>query len=371
MVTRKEIEKMKKLLMVLVASLALSGAAQEQFSTSASAAEAPQKKVAIFVQNRTRVPGMDDEIDGIRDRLAASLASVEGLVVCDSAQIADSFRRYKVTTEEERRGLISGIFSGGSVPNVARMIGCDYIIAASVIGASSMKRNMSGRLNTVFTLRMTTKIMDAAGATVGGLPNWSNTYPVIDEGGDDPMNYYNILIDGWIEDATEQIAASAPNWRKPAASAGALVSFDVKTSIDSTVAELEAQTKGVKGEDLVSLRKIVGCASVELDGAVIGSAPNTFRATPGLHQIKITREWMKPYTATVLIAEGTVLNVALEMNDEGLAKWGREESLRADLARRYAEAAALRGIKVNVDTSKWRDASFGGGVGGKVILQND
>ncbi len=64
---------MKNLLMALVASLALSGAAQEQLSASASAAEAPQKKVAVFVQNRTRVPGMDDEIDGIRDRLAAAI----------------------------------------------------------------------------------------------------------------------------------------------------------------------------------------------------------------------------------------------------------------------------------------------------------
>ena len=26
------------------------------------------KTIAVFVQNRTRVPGMDDEVDGVRDR---------------------------------------------------------------------------------------------------------------------------------------------------------------------------------------------------------------------------------------------------------------------------------------------------------------
>ena len=35
------------------------------------------RKIAVFVQNRTRVPGMDDEVDGVRDRLAAAFAEIE------------------------------------------------------------------------------------------------------------------------------------------------------------------------------------------------------------------------------------------------------------------------------------------------------
>lgn len=346
---------MKKAFCLVLAALALTGLADV-------------KKVAVFVQNRTNMPAIDDEIDGIRDRLAASLAGIEGISVFDSAQIADTFRRYKVTTDEERKGLVSGVFTGGSVPNISKMIGCDYIIAASVIGATSLKRNLGGRLNTVYTLRITTKVMDNTGATAGALikPNWSGTFPVVDDTGDDPLNYYNILIDRWVDDATNQIAAKAPTWRTPSAEATTLVSFDVKTSIDSSVAELESQTKGAKGEDLVQLRKVVGAATVELDGAVIGSTPNSFKASPGLHQIKITREWMKPYTATVNIQEGMLLNVALEMSEEGIAKWGSEEALRADLARRYSEAAALRGIKVNIDSSNWRDV---GTIPNKVLIE--
>lgn len=70
-------------------------------------------KIAIFVKNQTRVPGMDDEVDGVRDRISAELAGA-GLIVLDKAEIADGFNRFKVTTAEERAGLIEGIFTGGS-----------------------------------------------------------------------------------------------------------------------------------------------------------------------------------------------------------------------------------------------------------------
>ena len=366
---------MKKLIGMVLAGAAMAAAAQEVASAGAvtpvPAGEVPVKKVAIFVQNRvTRVPGLDDEVDGIRDRLAASLAAVDGIEIYDSAQIADTFRRYKVTTDEEKKGLVSGIFSGGSVPNVARMIGCDYIIAASVVGASTMKRNLGGQLNTVYTLRMTTKVMDATGRTVGSVPNWSNTFPVLNDAGDDPMNYYNILLDRWVEDATNQIAENALKWRKPAAAATALVSLEVRTSIDESIPELESKTMGANKEQLVQLRKVVGCASVEIDGAVIGTAPNMFKVSPGLHQIRVTRQWMQPYAATINVYDGMVLNVAMEMTSEGLAKWGTEEKLRADLARQYGEAAALRGVKVNINTSNWRDGVLGGGHGQKIKISD-
>ena len=364
---------MKKLIGMVLAGAAMAVVAQEVTSGTATpvpSTEVPVKKVAVFVQNRTRMPAMDDEIDGIRDRLTASLAAVDGMEVLDSAQIADTFRKYKVSTDEEKKGLVSGIFSGGSVPNVARMIGCDYIVAASIVGASSMKRNMSGQLSTVFTLRTTIKVMDATGRTVGSVPNWSSSFPVLNEGGDDPMNYYNILIDRWVEDATNQLAENALKWRAPAAAAAALVAFKVTTTIDKVVTELESQTKGTKGELLAELRKVVGGATVELDGAVIGSCPGEFRAAPGLHQIKITRQWMQPYTATVNIVDGMQLDVAMEMSEAGLAKWGSAEAIRADVAQRYGNAARERGVKINLDTSNWRDGVLGGGHGQKIKISD-
>lgn len=367
---------MKTLAMTAFAALAGAALAQQGYMTTTSTVvknvtttvveqvtyaqqETALKTVAVFVQNRTRVAGMDDEVDGVRDRLAAALAEVDGISVVDSAQVADTFRRYKVTVDEEKTGLVPGIFSGGSVPRVAQMLGCDYIVAATIVNASSMNRNMSGRLSTVFTLRMTMKVMNAGGASVDGMPAWVRQMPVLDAA-DDPMNYFQMLFDQWATDVTATIAQKAPRWRAPAAASSELAEFYVSTTIDQSIAELESQTKGAKGELLQELRRVVGGVSVELDGAVIGSTPGPFRATPGLHQIKIFRDWMKPYFATVNIQPGMTLNVALEMSAEGMQKWGSLEALRADVARRYADAARERGVRVNIDTTNWRDVGNSG-----------
>ena len=367
---------MKKTIVAALTALAGAAFAQQSFTTTTSTVvknvtttvveqvtyerqETALKTVAVFVQNRTRVAGMDDEVDGVRDRLAAALAEVDGFSVVDSAQVADTFRRYKVSVEEEKTGLVPGIFTGGSVPRVAQMLGCDYIVAATIVNASSMNRNMGGRVNTVFSLRMTLKVMNASGASVDGMPTWVRQMPILDAT-DDPMNYYQMLFDQWATDVTAAIAQKAPRWRAPAPAASGLVEFFVSTTIDQTIAELESQTKGANGEMLQELRRVVGGVSVELDGAVVGSTPGPFRATPGLHQIKVFREWMKPYFATVNVQPGMTLNVALEMSDEGIRKWGSLESLRADVARRYADAVRERGVKINIDTTNWRDVGNSG-----------
>ena len=307
------------------------------------------KKIAVFVQNRTRVAGMDDEMDGLRDRLAAALAEIEGFAVMDSAQVADTFRSYKVTTDEEKTGLVPGIFTGGSVPRVAQMLGCDYIAAATVVDARAMARNIGGQPAKVFTLRMTLKVMDATGASVDSVPLPAQQMPILGAD-DDPMGYYQMLFDKWIAQVVPVVAQKSSRWRKPAEGQG-LVAFTVSTTIDRVIAALESQTKGVSGEQLQELRKVVGGATVELDGAVVGSAPSQFAATPGLHQIKVSRAWMQP---------GAVFEIALEMSAEGIEKWGTVEALRANVAQGYAEAAMTRGIKVNHDSSNWRDVTYGG-----------
>lgn len=336
---------------------------------AAHAQEPAVKKAAVFVQNRTRIAGMDDEVDGVRDRLAAAIEATGAISVADSSLAADSFRRWKTMTAEEKSSLVSGVFSGGSAARIAQMLDCDYIIAAQIVGADVMQRNMGGRLSSVYTLRMTMRVLDASGSGVFAMPPWVRQMPVLEATGE-PMSYFNMLVDQWVEDAGASIANNAEKWRKSSYSAANLATVYISTTIDETIAELESQTKGAKGEELVQLRRVCGGASVEVDGAVIGSAPGTFKIAPGLHQLRITRDWMKPYSATVQVSEGMNLKVALEMSAEGLAKWGSAEALRADLARRYAEAAMTRGIKINADSSSWRDVSSGTPQG-TIIIKKD
>lgn len=314
-------------------------------------------KIAIFVKNQTRTPGMDDEVDGVRDRISAELAGA-GLIVLDKAEIADGFNRFKVTTAEERAGLIEGIFTGGSTVRVAQMLGCDYIMLVSIVGASHLARTAGDKPVTIFTLRMTSKVNEAAqGSSVYG-SNWSNKLPVPGAADADALNYYNDLIDQWAKATGEEIAGKVQTWRRAEPADATLVEFSVSSTVDELVQGLESGVRA-PNELLDEMRRLVGGVTVELDGATIGSSPGAFKAAPGLHQLRITRQWMRPWQQTVNIQPGATFRVALELSDAGLQRYQSQEGFRAAVAIAYAEAAMRKGVKINFDTAAWRDVAIG------------
>ena len=316
-------------------------------------------KIAIFVKNQTKVAGMDDMVDGVRDRISAELAGA-GMSVMDQAEIASGFNRFKVTTAEERAGLINGVFTGGSTVRVAQMLGADYVMVASIISADRAALIVGGKQMMSFTLRMTVKVSEAVqGSSVYG-DNWTRKYPVSAENaaGTDASVYYNDLLDAWASETGAKIAAKAQTWRRVEAASVQMVSFTVGTTIDELIQGLES---GVRApNDLLNeMRRIVGGATVEIDGATVGSSPGTFQVAPGMHQLRISRQWMKDWQQTVNIQNGSNFKVALELSDAGLQRFHSLESLRAQIAKDYAEAMALKGVKVNFDTTAWRDVSVG------------
>jgi len=315
--------------------------------------------MAIFVKNQTKTFGMDDQVDGIRDRLAAEVSGLD-FIVMDSAEIGAAFNRYKITTAEERAGLIAGLFTGGSVTRVAQMLNADYILTASIIGASSMNRIAGDRAVTIYTLRMATKVLDATtGGRVYG-KNWSNKQPVPQGNGDDAMGHYDDLIDMWVQEIGEELAAARPRWRAPVANTAALVPFTVTTTIDATIAPLAATVDASKPVQ-EELRIVAGGITVEVDGAAVGSSGGTFYARPGLHQLRVSRQWMTPWVGTVNITSGAVFNVALELSDEGFRHYRNKEVLRAELALAYAEAAFRRGCRINFDSAAWQNVTWAPG----------
>ena len=326
----------RRMLMLAVAAVSLCGFAAEN------------KKIAVFVQNRTQTPGMDGATGAIRERIVSGLAEIDGLTVVDSTMATDAFN---------------------ASPNVAKALGCDYVIVVGVVGASSMKRNVGGRISTVFSLRMSMKVTDVSGAAMDGMPTWSQKLPVLDAVGDS-MGFYDTLLDQWAQDAVAAIAAKHTNWRAPTAEAVAAVPFLISTTADRPIAALESQTKGTKSELLAELRKVVGGATVAIDGITVGTAPCQIRATPGLHRLKVFRAWMNPFEETISVTDGGSLEVSLELSAEGIQKWGTMEKVQADAAARYARAAMERGVKVNIDTANWRDAAIGGIVPAAIIKEN-
>jgi hypothetical protein len=322
------------------------------------AAPLPDVKIAVFVKNQTRTAGMDDMADSLRDRIAAEL-SAAGMSVMDSDEVASAFYRYKVTTAEERAGLIDGLFRGGSAVRVAQMLGADYLLTASILSADRASVKVGTSTVNTYTLRMSVKVSDAAqGASVYG-DTWSRKVPVpASAAGTDSAVYYNDLFDAWAAETGPKIAQSSRTWRAPAAPSAQLATFTVSTTIDELIRGLE---EGVRApnELLDEMRRVIGGATVEIDGAVVGSAPGSFKVAPGLHQMRVSRAWMEDWQGTVNIQEGGNFRIALELSSSGLQRFQTMEKLRAHLAMEYAEAMAVKGIKINFDTAAWRDVAVG------------
>lgn len=322
-------------------------------------AQTTDSKIAIFVKNQTRVAGMDDMVDGVRDRIAAELAGA-GMTVLDQTDIVSGFNRYKVTTAEERAGLISGVFTGGSTVRVAQMLGADYILTASIISADRASLTVSGKQMVSYTLRMTVKVCEAGkGSTVYG-DNWSRKYPVTADNaaGTDTAFFYNELLDQWVNAAGPKLAESSKGWKKAEAAPSELVSFTVTTTIDELIKGLESGVRA-PNELLDEMRRVVGGATVEIDGAAVGSSPGTFQVSPGLHQMRVSRQWMQDWQQTVNIQNGSSFKIGLELSAAGLQKFQSLEKLKAQIAQDYATAMAAKGVKINYDTSAWRDVSIG------------
>jgi hypothetical protein len=283
-----------------------------------------------------------------------------GMVVMDQAEVASGFNRFKVTTAEERAGLIDGVFTGGSAVRVGQMLGADYVMTASIVSADRAALTVGGTPMFSFTLRMTVKVSEAVqGSSVYG-DNWTRKYPVTaaNATGTDASVFYNELLDAWAIETGAKMAASSKTWRRVEAAPVQMVSFTVSTTIDELIQGLESGVRA-PNELLNEMRHVVGGATVEIDGATVGSSPGTFQVAPGLHQMRVKRAWMKDWQQTVNIQNGSNFKVALELSDAGMQKFQSMEKLKAQIAMDYAEAMAVKGIKVNFDTAAWRDVSVG------------
>jgi len=110
---------------------------------------------------------------------------------------------------------------------------------------------------------------------------------------------------------------------------------------DKIAAGLQGNAKRIRQAELCQAelaRFTVNCevegTTVELDGAALGTAPGVFLAKPGLHQMRVTRQWFEPWERTVNIHDGQVLNIALEMSPAGIAQYKDLEGFK--LARQIA-----------------------------------
>ncbi len=73
-----------------------------------------------------------------------------------------------------------------------------------------------------------------------------------------------------------------------------------------------------------------------------GSAPVEFIAPPGIHMMRITREWFTPWERPVNIYADQQLNVTLELSAAGIERFQDLEGFKKEMAAAQAEIDIAR-----------------------------
>lgn len=287
------------------------------------AADAPLS-AAIFIQNRAGVE-FTGKLDVLNDLLTTRLTE-KGFSVIDRSVVLAKFREARdlesalqrdISALEVAAGGIEDSLSGSSALRIAQMIGADYLVMASLTSFGQETRTFRGEgtlygtsnKSSTYTLRIAVKVLEgnSGGTVYGDLVSVAERVAAVERLEIESSEMVNKLLDAAALKVAENVGGKIQKIRDVKAKAAAAVEFSVTSNVEG--------------------------ASVELDGAVIGSTPGRFVAAPGLHQLRISKQWLTNWDRTINIFAGQTLNVSLELSAEGLKRYSTLEQLKLDLAR--------------------------------------
>ncbi len=321
-------------LSAIVAASALFAAEPE---TGAANGKTPLK-TAIFVRN-CGGQELRDKIDTFNDRLSARL-SEKGFSTMDWKDVIQKFKESSETEDQIFKNVktfmavstttatnqsLTGVATADRKPDetvliaqgrdggvaqasslrIAQMIDANYIIVASMGQLGHEKRTFKGEgtiyqtNNTadIYTLPLTIRVLDGStGQSLYG-DTLTASYRVAQNASLEIKqdNIADNLIDIGTAKLAENISGKVERIRNAAVKGGATAEFGIECNVTG--------------------------ATVELDGAAIGSPPGRFIVKPGLHQLRVSREYFQTWERTVNIFPNQKLNVSLELSESGLAKY--------------------------------------------------
>jgi PEGA domain len=258
--------------------------------------------------------------------------------------------------------------NNSSALRLAQSLGADFILIPAITSYGTDKKTYNGNgintVNVTHTLRISYRIVEAGmggavrGDTVVAAKTERQTEGLQSENGD----MLNQLLDDAATQLANLIAKNAESLPTEVAKAKS-VSFSVAcTMADPRQQPVMMPAAGVTADKHLAKTQPAPVeamnVTVELDGVAIGSAPGTFKAGPGLHKLRLTREGFADWVRTVNIYEGQTLSVALQMSDDGYAKWkdttGFLNAIDADRKLTDAEVKRIEGIATYFSNSHYR-----------------
>ena len=298
---------------------------------------------AIFVQNHAGGT-LDASVPMFRDLLTARLTE-KGFAIMDGHDVAARFQETQGSPDpvvDVLRAVSKGIetaktetsvesvLNGASALRIAQMLDADYLIVATFASVGSDVKTFHGEGtlyksgNEVFTrtLRTSLKVLEGNkgstvyGDTVVSKARYGGNRHLTTETDDGD----NALIDEAANTISDNISAKIQRIKDTVVEAQSTLNIEVTTNVPG--------------------------ATLEVDGATLGSIPGVFSIRPGIHQVAVSKERYVTWRRTVNVVPNQVLNVTLERSAVGDDR--NENSLRVvredELIRKTTEA--------NIDIAK-------------------
>ncbi|MDB6028150.1 MAG: hypothetical protein JWM68_4373 [Verrucomicrobiales bacterium] len=331
-------------------------------------AAAQSRKAAIFIENRAGA-SFNDKISTFEDFLT-SRVSEKGFSILSREVAINALNSYtsagvSVSTQNATGASISApsgqktagvavaetsaaqiaatsaptkadqlLTDNTSALRLAQSMGVDYLFVASIASYGTEKKSFTDgnvqTVNLIHNLRVTYKVLEATqgGSLVGDTFKVSKTERFTENNnGSANSDVINDLLDQASTQIADSIGRKAEQNKIASVNAKAdFVDFTISCGMQD-LAQLPISIPDiVMGKDglVVTTNRLpieVLNATIELNGLVVGSTPGTFKGPRGLNKVRISREGFRPWERTINIVANQTLKVALQMNDEGYARW--------------------------------------------------
>ena len=332
-------------------------------------AQAAAVSVAARDGDQNNSGGLDVERkDSVQANVSAAQADIASghssaalnLAQSDSAQVA-------VTPETAR--LDRALSDNTSALRLAQNLGVDYLLVPAITSYGTEKKSYTGNgiqtFNTIHRLRVNYKIVEAGagGAVRGGTFVSESTTRDTAALQTDSTDTLNSLLDDAADQLATAITASGETLPAEVAKAG-LVSFRIACTMTDPRQQpviVSASTVYAAGNMVATNQPVVVQpmdVTVELDGVALGSAPGDFKAHPGLHKLRLSREGFDDWERTINVYDGQTLRVALQMSAAGYARWAAATAFLSKLDNNRkltdAEAKQMDGLATFLSESHYR-----------------
>lgn len=334
-----------------------------------------RRMTAIFAVNHAD-KALDEKLPVLEDFISSRITE-KGFSVISRDAVTGSLGGNR--TEIEKM-----LENNSSALRLAQILGANYIIMATISTYGIDRNNVEAYgakiVTTTHNLRVTYKILEGVqgGTLAGKVCKVSKEFTYTANQREDSGDLINDLLD----QASECVAADAgskviarvdPSSRLAEFSVACGMQDLVQLPVSIPDVRLTADNTAMIGKERIPVLALN--VMVELDGAGIGSTPQTFKVPPGLHKIRLRRDGFKDFEGNITVFQGQTFNITLQMTDAGYQRWKDNTSYLnsietgkkltdAEVVKLKAEAESIRKSykvevnKVNIEDIKHYQSLF-------------